>query len=120
MCLQLQERVIEDILSGERDAAANAAAPGAVDRIQQAVTEEVKDALRRQSVDREIAKRAIRFLGEPMGKALHARLKKLHGNWLDHHDDGLLVGSVAELAEELFRATSSQVVPQSYNGKTCS
>jgi hypothetical protein len=96
----LQEKVIKQILVGESDAAANAAAPTTVDRIQQIVAEEIKDSLRRQSVDRENAKRAIRFLSEPMGKALHARLKKLHESWLADSDDELLVEAVAELAVE--------------------
>jgi len=63
----LQEKVIQHILSAEREVEAKAAAPTTVDPIQQTITEELKDALRRQTVDRELAKTCIRFLGQPMG-----------------------------------------------------
>ena len=59
----LQEKVIESILSSEREVEAKAASPPTVDPIQQVVSEELKDALRRQTVDREITKSTIRFLG---------------------------------------------------------
>jgi hypothetical protein len=100
----LQDTVIDQILASERDAAAKAAAPTSVDPIQQVVAEGLKDALRRQSVDREIAKKAIRFLGEPMGKALHVKLKKIYESWVGQHDDGLLASSVAELADEFSKS----------------
>ncbi len=64
----LQERVIEHILSAEREVEAKAAAPTVVDPIQQTVTEELKDAIRRRTVDREQAKTCIGFLGQPMGR----------------------------------------------------
>ena len=63
------------ILAAEREAEAKAAAPTAVDPIQQTVTEEIKDAIRRRTVDREKAKTCISFLGQPMGRSLHAKLR---------------------------------------------
>ena len=45
----LQDKVIEHILNAEQEAAAKAAAPTAVDPIQQTVTEELKNSLRRGS-----------------------------------------------------------------------
>ena len=71
----LQDKVIEHILAADREAEAKAAAPIAVDPIQQTVSEEIKDAIRRRTVDREKAKTCISFLGQPMGRALHAKLK---------------------------------------------
>ena len=55
----LQDKVIEHILAAEREVEAKAAAPTAVDPIQQTVTEELKDAIRRRTVDREQAKTCI-------------------------------------------------------------
>jgi SNF2 family DNA or RNA helicase len=59
----LQEKVIQQILSAEREVEARSAAPTVVDPIQQTVAEELKDAVRRRTVDRDLAKNAIRFLG---------------------------------------------------------
>src|SRR5207237_1383554 len=74
----LQDRVIEHILAAEREAEAKAAAPTAVDPIQQTVTETLKDAIRRRSVEREAAKVCIGFLSQAMGKALPARLRSAY------------------------------------------
>ena len=73
----LQDKVIEHILGAEREAEARAAAPMGVDPIQQTVTEEFKDAIRRRAVDREQAKRCITFLGQPMGKASTSSCERL-------------------------------------------
>ncbi|MFN0054550.1 MAG: hypothetical protein ACKV0T_20435, partial [Planctomycetales bacterium] len=96
----LQERVIEHILAVEREAEARAAAPATIDPIQQVVSEELKDALRRQSVDRNVAKETIRFLGQPMGRALHNKLKDAHQEWSASRDDKALLEDVSALAGE--------------------
>jgi len=96
----LQEKVIEHILSAEREVEAKAAAPTAVDPIQQTVAEELKDALRRQSVDREIAKACIRFLGQPMGRSLQVKLRGAHQDWSKGRDDAALLAAVAAMAEQ--------------------
>ncbi len=96
----LQDKVIEHILAADREAEAKAAAPTAVDPIQQTVSEEIKDAIRRRSVDREIAKTCISFLGQPMGRALHAKLKTSYEDWKESRDDGSLVEEVLSLAEQ--------------------
>ena len=90
----LQDKVIEHILAADREAEAKAAAPIAVDPIQQTVSEEIKDAIRRRTVDREKAKTCISFLGQPMGRALHAKLKTAHENWKASEDDATLVEEV--------------------------
>lgn len=97
---ELQDRVIEEILAADRHAVAKAAVPSTIDPIQQVVSEELKDALRRQSVDREAAKTGIRFLGQPMGKALHRQLQEAHRNWSATRDDCGLLSAVAALAAE--------------------
>jgi hypothetical protein len=96
----LQDKVIEHILAADREAEARAAAPIAVDPIQQTVSEDIKDAIRRRSVDRERAKTCISFLGQPMGRALHAKLKTSHEGWKASRDDGALVEEVITLSEQ--------------------
>ena len=54
----LQDKVIEQILAAEREAEAKAAAPTAVDPIQQTVTEELKNALRRRASTGSVPRRA--------------------------------------------------------------
>ncbi len=107
----LQEKVIEHILDADREAEARAAAPTTVDPIQQSVGEEIKDALRRRTVDRERAKACISFLGQPMGRALHARLKTVQEEWKASGADATLVEKVALLAEQFGkqRATDGAV-----------
>jgi hypothetical protein len=92
--------VIDHILASEREVEAKAAAPITVDPIQQTVAEELKDALRRQTVDRELAKHGIRFLGQPMGRSLHAKLKRAHHAFVQARDDVGLLSAVGILAEE--------------------
>ncbi len=105
----LQEKVIEHILAAEREAEARAAAPMAVDPIQQTVTESIKDAIRRRSVDRERAKACIGFLGQPMGKAVHARLRILYAEWGANKDDKVLVQAVYTLSEQFGKEKPAQV-----------
>jgi hypothetical protein len=96
----LQEKVIEHILSADREVEARAAAPTTVDPIQQTVAEELKDALRRQTVDRDAAKSVLRFLGQPMGRSLHVKLKTIFDSWSSNRDDGAMLASIAILSEE--------------------
>jgi hypothetical protein len=96
----LQDKVIEHILNAEQEAEAKAAAPTAVDPIQQTVTEELKNSLRRRTIDRERAKTCITFLGQPMGRALHVRLKEIYDQWVSSRDDSALLSSVGGLADQ--------------------
>jgi superfamily II DNA or RNA helicase len=96
----LQDKVIEHILAADQQAEAKAAAPIAVDPIQQTVSEEIRDAIRRRTVDRERAKTSINFLGQPMGRALHVKLKTAHETWKESADDAGLVEEVVMLAEQ--------------------
>ncbi len=96
----LQDKVIEHIFAADREAEAKAAAPVAVDPIQQTLSEEIKDAVRRRSVEREKAKTYISFLGQPMGRALHVRLKAAQENWKASGEDTALVEEVVLLAEQ--------------------
>jgi hypothetical protein len=89
-----------NILSAEREVEAKAAAPTAVDPIQQTVTEELKDAIRRRTVDREQAKSCIGFLGQPMGRSLHARLREAYESWSETQDDPALLATVLTMAEQ--------------------
>jgi SNF2 family DNA or RNA helicase len=96
----LQDKVIDHILAAEREAEAKAAAPAIVDPIQQTVSEEIKDAIRRRTVDREKAKACISFLGQPMGRALHVKLKAAHESWKESAQDTTLIEEVVVLAEQ--------------------
>jgi SNF2 family DNA or RNA helicase len=96
----LQEKVIKHILSSERQVEGKAVAATAVHPIQQVVAEELKDAIRRGSVDRELAKRAIAFLGQAMGRSLLQKLRKAHQRWSECRDDAQLLTGIAAMAEE--------------------
>ena len=82
------------------EAAPARSAPAAVDPIQQTVSEEIKDAIRRRSVDRDKAKVSITFLGQPMGRAIHVKLKTAHEAWKSSKHDAKLVEEVVTLAEQ--------------------
>jgi len=109
---RLQDKVIEHILGNERQMEAKAAAPMAVDPIQQTVAEELKDAIRRRTVDRDRAKRCLAFLGQPMGKALHNKLREAYDNWYETKGDAALLGTVAELAERFGKDRPASPVSQ--------
>jgi len=96
----LQEQVIDHILRSEKETEAKAAAPKTVDPTQQAVAEELKNALRRGTVDREATKAAIRYLGQPMGRFPVKRLKASYGDWSTNRDDGALLTAVQSLAAD--------------------
>ena len=93
-----------DIWPWTKRSSATAAGAATVDVIQQIVTEELKDALRRQTVDRDLAKAAIRFLGQPMGRSLHVKLRKAYRGWQESRDDGGLLAAISLLAEEFGKA----------------
>lgn len=103
----LQENVIEHILAAEREVEAKAAAPIAVDPIQQTLTHDIKDAIRRRSVDREAAKTCINFLGQPMGRAIHAKLRAVYDAWKDSRDDKTLVDEVHLFSEQFGKERTS-------------
>jgi len=106
----LQDIVIDHLVAADREAEARAAAPTAVDPIQQTITEEIKDAIRRRGVDRDKAKTCITFLGQPMGRALHAKLSTASENWKGSKDDATLVEEVANLSEQFGKPKSADGV----------
>jgi superfamily II DNA or RNA helicase len=96
----LQDKVIDHILKAERETAAKAAAPTVVDPIQQTVTEEIKNAIRRATVNRDAAKAAIKYLAQPMPRFAVTRLRKAHTAWSDSKDDATLLDAVTSLATD--------------------
>jgi hypothetical protein len=102
--------VIEHILNAEQEAAAKAAAPTAVDSIQQTVTEELKNSLRRRTIDRERAKTCIAFLGQAMGRALQVRLKEIYDLWVSSRDDMELLAEIGDLAAQFAKERPAGVV----------
>jgi superfamily II DNA or RNA helicase len=109
----LQEKVIDHILRVEKEVEAKAAAPKTVDPAQQAVAEELKNALRRGTVEREATKAAIRYLGQPMGRFAVKRLKVSYADWTKDRSDQVLLSSVQSLAvdysKEAADSTSREV-----------
>jgi len=91
--------MIEHLLAADREAEATAAAPTTIDPIQQTTAEGLKDALRRQSVDREMTKNCLRFLGQPMGRSLHVKLRRVHESWADARDAQALLTALSLMAE---------------------
>ena len=97
----LQDKVVEYILSTERERDAQATAPIAVDPSQQAVREELKNAIQRGKVDREATKSAIAFLRQPVGRFAVRRLKDAYMEWrISGADDSILVAAVSSLARD--------------------
>ena len=92
--------MIDQILAADREAEAKAAAPTAVDPIQQTVREELKNSLRRRTIDRELAKSCIAFLGQAMGRAIHVRLREVYAEWTSSHDDVGLLSAIGILADQ--------------------
>jgi superfamily II DNA or RNA helicase len=108
----LQEKVIEHILAAEKQVVARGAAATTVEQIQHNVAETIKDLMRRRTVDRDKAKAAVRFLGQPMGKALHAKLHGLYDEWSAKKDDKELVAAVITLSEQFGKEKRVQAAPQ--------
>ncbi len=104
----LQDKAIDHVLPAEREAEARAAAPTTVGPIQQTVTETVKECIRRRTVDRDKAKTCLSFLGQPMGKALHARLGALYEGWGAKKDDKELVEAIHTMSEQFGKEKSSR------------
>ena len=83
-------------------------APTAVDPIQQTISEIIKDSIRRRSVDREEAKTCITFLGQPMGRALHTKLKAAYDEWNTDKNDTTLVAEVMSLEQQFGKERAKQ------------
>ena len=112
---QLQDKVIESILADERQAIARSVAPTAVDPIQQTISETIKDSIRRRSVDRDDAKTCITFLGQPMGKSLHIKLKAALDCWNGEKNDAKLVSDVMELADQFGKQRTESTASSQLN-----
>lgn len=107
---EMQEKVIDSILADEQQAIARSVAPTAVDSIQQTISETIKDAIRRRSeaVDRKDAKTCITFLGQPMGRGLHTRLRAAYADWNTEKNDAGLVEAVMDLADQFGKERTSK------------
>jgi hypothetical protein len=97
----LQKRVIRSILQAEQVTAAKAVfQPSTPDPVQLSTAEELKNALRRGSVERRSTMEVLRFLEQPTGRATIARLKDLRQAWADHKDDRRYVDELSAVAAE--------------------
>ena len=81
-------------------AEARAAVPKSINPIQRTIAEELKDAIRRNTVDREVAKRCIVFLGQPVGKAVVKRFTAAYDGWEASRDDAMFLSEIASLEEQ--------------------
>jgi hypothetical protein len=104
----LQEKVIEHILSTERELESEAAASPVVDPVQQAVREELRVAMQGGSVDRESAKGAMRFLNQPGGRFVITRLKAALRDTKRTNDDGALLAVVLDLARDFSKGRADE------------
>ena len=85
---------------------AKAVASAKPDPIQQTVAEELKNAIRRGTVDREQAKAAIRFLGQPAGPFLIKRMRAAYKQWTEDHQDVDLSEQVGQWARDFGKAAA--------------
>ncbi|HEY2589793.1 MAG TPA: helicase-related protein [Tepidisphaeraceae bacterium] len=96
----MQETVIESILKEETTARTKEVVSATSDPIQTAIAQDIKDGIRRGTVDRGLAKAAIQFLGQPIGRALIQKLRAVRTEWTTHRDDGRLVQQLTQLAAD--------------------
>ena len=113
----LQEKVIDHILAAEREAEAKAAAPIPSIRSSRR-SPRVKDAIRRRTVDRETAKTCIAFLGQPMGRGIHVKLRAAFDAWKDSRNDADLVTEVHRLSEQFGKGHHLQQHQDACNART--
>ena len=64
------------------------------------MSEEIKDAIRRRTVDREEAKTCSRSSASRWGKSLHAKLKSAYDSWKKSNDDAQLVAEMSRLSRQ--------------------
>ncbi len=93
----LQERVIQSILEQESSLATKATLGVANDPIQSVLAEDLKQAMRKGAVARDRAKAALTFLGQPVGRAVIQRLKRLHEEWAANANPALLLAELERL-----------------------
>jgi hypothetical protein len=98
--LEMQERIIAGILKDESAARTKEVVAMSSDPIQTAMAQEVKDAIRRGSVDRELARAALQFLGQAIGRALIQKLKAVRTEWMTHRDDRRLIQQLVDLSKD--------------------
>ena len=99
----LQEKVIQHILQFEQTTAAKAVVATAPDKLQRELAEEIKNMLRRASVDRLKAKRVLQFLDQPFGRSLINQATELRNSWQKHGDDQRFVDALSVMVDEFGR-----------------
>lgn len=102
----LQEKVIDHILRSEMEVEAKATASARPDPIQQTLAEELKNAIRRGKVDRERAKAAIRFLGQPAGPFVIKKMKAAFKAWANGSDDTALLDAIMDLEADFAKGST--------------
>lgn len=103
----LQEKVINHILHSEQAVEAKAAASVKPDPIQQTISEELKNAIRRNSVDREQAKAAIRFVAQPAGPFVIKKLKAALQELQTGKQDQLLLEGITKLEADFGKESAT-------------
>jgi hypothetical protein len=94
---ELQKRVVEDILRGDRDQASLDAAPRPLDPVQQQVSVAVQSRMNAPGLDRGQAKAALRILGRPLVGAAIKQLRNILKTFNKTGDAHQLLGGVVGL-----------------------
>jgi len=99
LVFDLQEKVIENILSSFQQRQALEVAPRSVDSIQQTISTLIQDYLNHPEVVRTIALKAVRLLAQPMLTVQIKELKKLLERFQREKDPIVLIDEVIKLSE---------------------
>jgi len=97
--IDLQEKVIEDILQSEEEKRALEVAPRAVDPIQQTVATAIQSFLNHPDVDRKQAIEIIRFLNQPMLTIQVRKLRQSFREFQGGRDIKSLLSNIEDLRE---------------------
>ncbi|MBN2575668.1 MAG: helicase, partial [Deltaproteobacteria bacterium] len=100
----LQKRVVDDIVQGDRDQASLDSAPRPLDPVQQQASVQVQAHMNDPGVDRDRAVAALRLLGRPMVGAAVKRLRKFLKAFENQRD-------VAQLLDGVLALTSTTAGP---------
>ena len=107
----IQEKVIEDILSSFQKQQALQAAPRTVDPIQQTLATTLQGYINHPDVDRDEAITAIKFLNEPMLHVQVRKLREINKRFQAESDVIQLLTAIKDLQRELGRSSEENFSP---------
>lgn len=92
-----QSSIVANIIASDAAAAVRDVVSTANDPIQLTLAEDLKQALRRGTVDRERTRPVLQFLGQPVGRSLVQKFKTLRKDWDDRRDDSVLLAELTRM-----------------------